>query len=71
MKTPFRPGFATHPKAMNWFLSAVWGLIIAKCIVVWWAMLHWHVPFHPLWIVVPTLVFAGTATLLWLVHTDE
>ena len=46
-------------------------LILAKCALVWWAMIHWHVPFHPGWIVGPTLLFALLATGLWLGADDE
>lgn len=56
---------------MFWFLGAVWLLILAKCALVWWAMVRWHVPFHPAWIVLPTLLFAGLATLLWLTADDD
>ena len=56
---------------MSRFMSVAWVLIAAKCVLVWWAMLHWRMPFHPLWIVAPTLVFAGVATLLWLTHKEE
>lgn len=52
------------------FMSLAWLAIAVKCAVIWWAMLHWHVPFHPIWIVVPTLVFAGLATMLWLTHHE-
>ena len=60
-----------HNGPMNWFMSVAWVLIAAKCGVVWWAMIHWRIPFHPLWIVAPTIVFAGIATLLWLAHQEE
>ena len=56
---------------MRWFLGAVWLLILAKCAVVWWAMAHWSVPFHPAWIVAPTLLLAALATGLWLAVKDE
>lgn len=60
-----------HPVRMRWFLGAVWLAILAKCALVWWAMLRWHVPFHPGWIVGPTLLFALLATGLWLGAHDE
>jgi hypothetical protein len=31
-------------------------------------MQHWSVPFHPLWIVGPTLAFAALATAIWATH---
>lgn len=52
-------------------MAAAWLLIAAKCVLVSWAIAHWHVPLHPAWIVAPTLVFATLATALWLTHTRE
>jgi hypothetical protein len=43
-------------------------IILAKCVLVWWAIDRWRVPFHSIWVVGPTLVFAAPATLLWLAH---
>lgn len=60
-----------YPVRMRWFFGAVWLAILVKCALVWWAMIHWHVPFHPGWIVVPTLLFALLATGLWLGADDE
>lgn len=60
-----------YPVRMRWFLGAVWMLILAKCSLVWWAIIHWNVPFHPAWIVLPTLLFAALATVLWIApHAD-
>ena len=39
-------------------------LIVAKCLVVPWAIAHWSVPIHAAWVIVPTLVFAGIVTAL-------
>jgi hypothetical protein len=60
-----------HPVRMRWFVGAIWGAILIKCALVWWAVVHWHVPFHPGWIVLPTLLFAALATLLWFGADDE
>lgn len=60
-----------YPLRMRWWLVVAWNLVLAKCALVWWAMLHWNVPIHPAWIVVPTLVFAVIATLVWLVARDD
>lgn len=60
-----------YPVRMRWFLGAVWLAILVKCVLVWWAMVHWHVPFHPAWIVLPTLLFALLATVLWVGADDE
>lgn len=66
-----------HPKASvslrpaGLFMVVAWVLILAKCVLVWWAIGHWHVPLHPAWIVAPTLVFAALATALWVTHREE
>ena len=51
-------------------MAAAWVLIAVKCALVWWAVGHWHMPFHPLWIVAPTLAFAGLATTLWVTSNE-
>ncbi|AOS43214.1 hypothetical protein Verru16b_00257 [Lacunisphaera limnophila] len=56
---------------MRWFLGVVWVVILAKCTLVWWAIGHWHVPVHPAWIVLPTLILAALATGIWLAAHDE
>ena len=53
------------PRFWTW-LAIAWVLVIAKCLMVPWAIGHWHIPFGPAWIVVPTLIFAAVATLLLL-----
>ena len=60
-----------QPASMRWFVPAAWVVILAKCALVWWAIGHWNVPVHPAWIVVPTLIMAALATLLWVTHTEE
>ncbi len=53
------------------FMGFAWVVIAVKCAVVWWAMVHWRVPFHPIWVVGPTLIFAALATTLWLTHQED
>lgn len=67
----FHPAVTRDPARMRWFLGAAWLLILAKCALVWWAVAHWQVPFHPAWIVIPTLLFAALATALWLAPHAE
>ncbi len=52
------------------FLGLAWLLIGAKCLLVAWAIPHFHVPVHPGWIIGPTLFFAGWVTALWLTHHE-
>jgi hypothetical protein len=60
-----------NPVRMRWFLSTAWFLILAKCWLVAWAIQHWQVPFSPVWIIAPTLMFAALATALWVTPHDE
>ena len=54
----------------RWFLGVAWLAIAVKCAVVWWASPHYHVPIHPMWIIGPTLFFAGWVTVLWTTHHE-
>ena len=60
-----------YPARVRWFLAIGWSFIAAKCALIWWAMARWSVPFHPLWIIVPTVLFACLATALSLTHHEE
>lgn len=46
-------------------LAVGWLLVIAKCVLLAWAIKHWSVPIHAGWLVWPTLAFAALATGLW------
>jgi hypothetical protein len=47
-------------------LVAGWILIAIKSVVVVWAVRRYHVPFSPLWVIVPTVVFAALCTGVYL-----
>jgi hypothetical protein len=66
MLHPFHVDEIRYPVRMRWILAIAWVVILAKCVVVTWAMNHWHVPIHPGWVVVPTLLLAAGATWLWI-----
>jgi hypothetical protein len=68
---PGHMSLAQGPKRVRWFMAVAWALIAVKCVVVWWAMIHWSVATHPLWVVGPTLVFAALVTAIWLTHHSE
>lgn len=44
------------------FICFCWGLIALKSLLVVWAVQRYHIPFNPLWVVVPTVIFAAVAT---------
>ena len=71
LRMKIRTALAQYSPIARWFMAVVWLLIALKCALVWWAINAWHVPFHPLWIVIPTVVFATLATGLWLTHHEE
>ena len=71
MHLPVHVDLAQYPSRVRWFKGLAWIVIVAKCVLVWWAMAHWRVPFHPMWIVGPTLVFAALASVLWVTHREE
>jgi hypothetical protein len=52
-------------------MAVTWLLIVAKCILVTWAVRHWQAPIHPGWIVWPTIAFGVLATGLWLGHRTQ
>jgi hypothetical protein len=43
-----------------------WLLIVIKSIVVWWACTKYAVPFHPFWVIGPTIAFAALCTAIYL-----
>jgi len=45
-----------------------WGLIALKHIAVIWAVHHYAVPFHQLWINAPTFLLGLLATLVYYLH---
>jgi len=71
MHLPVQINVAQYPQSVRRFMGIAWILIVVKCVVVWWAMLHWNVPLHPMWIVGPTLIFATLASVIWLTHRPD
>ena len=69
MNSNFHP-LARLSRFDRWFLGVAWVVIVAKCLVVWWAVPHFHVPVHPMWIIGPTLFFAAWVTVLWATHHE-
>ena len=53
------------PRGNSWVTRLIvvgWVLIAVKSVVVWWACAHYALPFHPLWVIVPTVAFAALCT---------
>lgn len=71
MNSVFHLDEVRQPVGTRWLMLGAWVLILAKCAAVWWAIGHWHVPVHPAWIIVPTLLMAALATVLWVTHEED
>ena len=46
-------------------LAIGWVLIACKSVLVVWVIHHWHVPFSPLWVIVPTVIFGALCTAIY------
>ena len=57
-------------RSNRWFLGTAWLVIVLKCMVVWWAIPHYHVPVNPMWVIGPTVFFAAWVTVLWTTHHE-
>jgi hypothetical protein len=60
LQTPRRNPWVTR------LIIAGWALIAAKSVFVWWACAHYALPFHPLWVIVPTMAFGALCTGVYL-----
>jgi hypothetical protein len=47
------------------FILIAWILIAIKHVAVIWAVHHYHVPFHQLWVNAPTWILATVATAIY------
>jgi hypothetical protein len=45
-----------------------WSVIVVKTVAVFWAFARYHIPVNPLWVVVPTIVFATLCTAVYLLR---
>ena len=55
---------ARNPKFER-LIAGFWVVIVLKCAAVWWIMVHYRVPINPLWVVVPTVIFAALCTAVY------
>jgi len=60
------PRETRNPRAERWIIVG-WVLIAVKCTAIWWAIVTYHVPIHPMWLVGPTVLFGllATAVYVW------
>lgn len=59
-----QPRIARNQRS-EWVLVVGWALVLAKCVLVWWACRAYSVPVHPAWVIVPTLMGAALCTVLY------
>lgn len=59
-----RERIARNPRVERLILAG-WLVIVIKCFAVLWAIDHWAVPFHPYWIIVPTILMAALCTAVY------
>jgi len=71
MNLPIHVNVAQYPRRVRWIMAAAWVLILVKCVLISWVVERYHMPFNAAWIIAPTLVFAGLATVLWLTHQED
>ncbi len=46
---------------LGWF----WSLMLTKCLLCTWAVGYWDMPISSFWVWLPSLVFGGVCTLLY------
>ena len=54
-----------HRRRVETLIYFCWGLIVLKCFLVVWAVNRYAMPFNPLWVIAPTVIFAFLATSLY------
>lgn len=51
--------------AVERLLVLGWTLIVLKSAFVWWAWWHFPIPFHPMWLVGPSVAFGCLCTFVY------
>jgi hypothetical protein len=52
-------------RRMDNLIRFFWALIAVKCWAVVWLVDRYNVPFNPMWVVTPTVLFAALATAVY------
>ena len=55
---------ARDPRVLR-LIAICWGLIAVKHVAIIWAVWHYHIPFHQLWINFPTWLLGVLATAVY------
>jgi hypothetical protein len=64
LETRTRRPRVRNPRIERLFLLG-WILIALKSAFVLWAVPHYHIPFSPYWVILPTLMFASLCTAVY------
>lgn len=67
--TPEEAGLRRRHRVEN-LIRFCWALIMVKSFVVVWLVHRYDIPFNPLWVVGPTVVFACLATAVYYIWRD-
>ena len=67
---PEEERLSRHRRRIETLIGVCWGLIVLKCFAVVWVVHHYAMPFSPLWVIAPTVVFAFLATSLYYALRD-
>jgi hypothetical protein len=59
------PAARPRNRRIERLLILCWVLIAIKSVVVIWAVRHYRIPFNPLWVIAPTVVFAALVTFVY------
>lgn len=63
-----------EPVRIKWkhlVLTVFWFLVIVKCLLAHWAIVHWEMPVASIYVWAPTLFAAAICTIAFLSRGDE
>jgi hypothetical protein len=60
-----RPSRKRRNRKIEVLIWVCWVLIALKSVFVVWAVRHYHIPFSPLWVILPTIAFAALCTWVY------
>jgi hypothetical protein len=59
---------APRNRRVERLFAICWILILIKSVAVVWLFDRYHVPVNPLWVIAPTVIFAGLCTVVYLLR---
>ena len=61
-----RVSVSRRRRPFDLFLVIGWTLILVKCLLSSWAVARYDIPINVLWVWIPSFIFAGLCTFLYL-----